>query len=167
MKKMGPLLVTFSLYIVGHSQLPSPKRIDSLIRVIESRKDLIVKVVTDTFPTESPSLLNIETVKFYSSKNKLVKVIFAGYYHRKDSVMKNETSDNDIFYFNNDLLIKVTSKDFDQSPPKDLQFYLNEKHQKKYLAKETQFFNKYEGINYFIELGYNLLAEFNYLSKPK
>lgn len=167
MKKLILSLVTLSLYIVGFSQLPSPKRIDSLVRIIESKKDLVAKVVSDTFPTENPSLLNIETVKFYSSKNKLVKVIFAGYYHRKDSVMNNETSDNDVFYFNDDVLIKVLSKDFDQSPPKDLKFYLNEKHQKKYLAKETQFFNKYEGINYFIELGYNLLAEFKYLSKPK
>ena len=69
------------------------------------------------------------------------------------------------YYFNDDLLIKVVSKDYDQSPPKDLQFYLNEKHLKKYLAKETQYFSKYEGLNYFIELGYNLQAEFKYLNK--
>jgi hypothetical protein len=61
----------------------------------------------------------------------------------------------------------VVSKDFDQTPPRDLQFYLNEKHRKKYLSKETQYFSKYDGINYFIELGYNLLEEFKFLTRSK
>ena len=166
MKKTMLLLLPLSLYIFAYSQ-PSIKKIDSLVKVIESKKDLALKALSDTFPTANPKVVTIESVKFYSSKNKLVKVVFSGYYHRKDSVMNNIVTDSDVYYFNDDVLIKVISKDYDLSPPKDLQFYLNEKHLKKYLAKETQFSDKFDGSNYFIELGYNLLAEFKYLTKNK
>jgi len=159
------LFITFGLYILGYSQLPSPKKIDSIVKLIDSKKDLVLKALSDTFPTANPKVMTIESVKFYSSKNKLVKVVFSGYYHRKDSVMNNIVTDSDVYYFNDDILIKVISKDYDLSPPKDMQLYLNEKHLKKYLAKETQFADKFDGVNYFIELGYNLLAEFKYLNK--
>jgi hypothetical protein len=167
MKKLILLLIAFSLYTTGYSQLPAPKKIDSIVKLIESKKDLVLKAISDTFPTANPKIVMIESVKFYSSKNKLVKVAFSGYYHRKDSVMNNIITDNDVYYFNDDVMIKVISKDYDQSPPKDLQLYLNEKHLKKYQAKETQFADKFDGVNYFIELGYNLLGEFRYLNKTK
>ena len=167
MKKLILLFLLISNSVFGYSQIPVAKRIDSIIKGIESKKDLTLKALSDTFPTVNPKVVNIESVRFYSSKNKLVKVAFSGYYHRKDSVMNNITTDQDIYYFNDDVLIKVVSKDYDESPPKEMQFYLNEKHQKKYLAKETQFADKFQGVNYFIELGYNLLAEFKYLTKNK
>ncbi len=164
MKKLTLLLFGFSFYILGYSQTPA-KRTDSIVKVIESNKTLTVKLVSDTFPTFNSKVVNIESVKFYSLKNKLLKVIFSAYYHRKDSTTNNILADYDVFYFNNDVLIKVVSKDFDQSPPKDLQFYLNESHLKKYLAKETLNQSKYAGTKYFIELGYNLLDEFKRLAK--
>lgn len=111
------------------------------------------------------NLANIESVKFYSLKGKLQKVIFSTYYHQKDSTRTNILTGYEVFYFNNDVLIKVISKDFDQTPPKDLQFYLNEKDLKKYLAKQTIRSNRYDGANYFIEIGYNLLDEFKTLIK--
>ena len=160
MKKLILLLIIFSHYEVVYSQLPSPKKIDSLVKLIESKKDLVIKTVSDTFPTANPNVITIEFVKFYSLKNKLVKVAFAGYYHRKDSVMNNIIISNETYYFNNDLLIKVVSKDFDQSTPKDVQFYLNERDRKKYLAEQTINSGKFDGANYYIEMGYNLLAEF-------
>jgi len=138
-----------------------------MVNLIESRKTLTIKLVSDTFPTSTSNLVNVESVKFYSSKNKLQKVIFSAYYHRKDSTRDNIPTDYDVFYFNNDLLIKVISKDFDQSPPKDLRLYLDEKHLKKYLSKQTLNHSKYEGPNYFIELGYSLLDEFKLLNQNK
>lgn len=164
MKKLALLLFSLSFYILGHSQIPV-KRTDSLVTLIESRKTLTVNLVSDTFPTFNSNVVNIESVKFYSSKNKLLKVIFSAYYHRKDSTRNNMLTDHDIFYFNNDVLIKAISKDFDQSPPKDLQLYLNESHLKKYISKETLNYSKYAGTKYFIELGYNLLDEFKRLTK--
>ena len=144
---------------------PPVKRIDSIVKLIESNKTLTLKLAADTFPTSNSNLVNIESVKFYSAKNKLLKVVFSAYYHRKDSTRDNIPTDYDVFYFNNDLLIKVISKDFDQSPPKDLQLYLDEKHLKKYLSKQTLNQSKFNGANYFVELGYNLLAEFKRLPK--
>jgi hypothetical protein len=166
MKKMILPFLLFGLCLAGYSQL-AVKRTDSIVSSIESKKTLTLNIVSDTFPTSGSDLLTIESVKFYSSKNKLVKVIFSGYYHQKDSTRNNIPADYDDFYFSNDVLIKVVSKDFDQTPPRDLQFYLNEKHRKKYLSKETQYFSKYDGINYFIELGYNLLEEFKFLTRSK
>ena len=166
MKKVILLLFLLGFYILGYSQAPA-KRIDSLINLIESKKTLTVNLVSDTFPTLNSTVVNIESVKFYSSKNKLQKVIFSAYYHRKDSTSDNILTDYDIFYFNNDLMIKIISKDFDQSPPKDLQLYLNENHLKKFLSKKTQSFSKYDGANYFIELGYSLLNEFKLLNQNK
>lgn len=164
MKKGILLLISLGLYILGYSQIPT-KRIDSIVNSIESKKALPAKVLSDTFPTANAGVVSIESVKFFSSKNKLQKVIFSAHYHSKDSTRNDMLTDYDVFYLSNDVLIKVISKDFDQSPPKDVQFYLNEKHLKKYLAKETQYFSKYEGVNYFIELGYNLLEEFKFLTK--
>ena len=164
MKKLTLLLLFLGLSISVFPQNPA-KRTDSIVKVIESNKTLTLKLVSDTFPTFNSNVVNIESVKFYSSKNKLLKVIFSAYYHRKDSTSINTLTDYDVFYFNNDVLIKVISKDFDQSPPKDLQVYLNESHLKKYLAKETLNSSKYAGTKYFIELGYNLLDEFKLLTK--
>ena len=144
---------------MGYSQIPV-KRTDSIVNSIEAKKALTVNVVSDTFPVSYSELLMIETVKFYSLKNKLLKVIFSVNYYSKDSTRNNIPTDHDVFYFSNDILIKVISKDFDQSPPKDLLLYLNEKHLKKYVSKETINSRKYEGVNYFIELGYNLLDEY-------
>ena len=167
MKKLVLISIGLISYVLGSSQLPV-KRTDSLVNSIESNKTLTIKVVSDTFPlSNSSSLVTIESVKFYSLKNKLLKAIFSAYYHSKDSTKNNILTEYETFYFNNDLLIKVNAKDFDESPPKDLQFYLNEKHLKKYLAKETLNFTKYDGVNYFIELGYNLLEEFKQLIKNK
>ena len=156
--------MSLPLFITGFSQTPV-KRTDSIVKLIESNKALTVKHVSDTFPTANSKVVNIELVKFYSSKNKLGKVIFSAYYHRKDSTSDNILTDYEVFYFNNDVLIKVISKDFDQSPPKDLQLYLNENNLKKYLSKATMNYSKYAGANYFIELGYNLLDEFKLLTK--
>lgn len=166
MKKVILPLLLYALYLSGYSQIPM-KRIDSIVNSIESKKTLSLNIVSDTFPASGSDLVTIEAVKFYSSKNKLAKVVFSGYYHQKDSNRNNIPADHDVFYFSNDVLIKVISKDFDHTPPKDLQFYLNEKHRKKYLSKETQYFSKYDGINYFIELGYNLLEEFRFLTRSK
>ena len=166
MIKLTLLLLFLSFSIIGYSQTPA-KRTDSIVKLIESNKTLTQKLVSDTFPTFNAKVVNIESVKFYSSKNKLLKVIFSAYYHRKDSTSNNMLSDYDVFYFNNDVLIKVISKDFDQSPPKDLQLYLNESHLKKYLAKETLNASKYAGTKYFVEVGYNLLEEFKLLGKKK
>ena len=164
MKKLTLLLLSLDLFIPGFSQTPV-KRTDSLVNLIEAKKTLTAKLVSDTFPTFNSNVVSIESVKFYSSKNKLLKVIFSAYYHRKDSTSNNILADHDVFYFNNDVLIKVISKDFDQSPPKDLQLYLNESHLKKYFLKETLNYSKYAGPRYFIELGYNLLEEFKLLIK--
>jgi len=164
MKKLTLLLLFLSLFTTGFPQT-SAKRIDSIVKVIESNKTLTLKLVSDTFPTFNSTVVNIESVKFYSSKNKVQKIIFSAYYHRLDSTSNNILADYDVFYFNNDVLIKVISKDFDQSPPKDLQLYLNESHLKKYIAKETLNYSKYAGAKYFIELGYNLLDEFRRLTK--
>ena len=164
MKKLALLLLFISFFKTGFPQSPA-KRTDSMVNLIESKKTLTVKLLSDTFPTFNGNVVSIESVKFYSSKNKLQKVIFSAYYHRKDSTRNNILADYDVFYFNNDILIKVISKDFDQSPPKDLKVYLNESHLKKYLAKETLNSSKYSGTKYFIELGYNLLDEFKRLTK--
>lgn len=166
MKKVIPALLLFSFCLSGYAQVPQ-KRIDSIVNLIESTNTFALNTVSDTFPTQGSDLLTIESVKFYSSKNKLAKVIFSGYYHRKESATNNIPADYDIFYFSDNVLIKVISKDFDHTPPKDLQFYLNEKHRKKYLSKQTQYFSKFDGINYFIELGYNLLEEFKFLTRSK
>src|SRR5688572_28758730 len=108
MKKVTLLLFPLSFYMVGYSQLPS-KRTDSIVKVIESKKTLTVNLVSDTFPTFNSNVVTIESVKFYSSKNKLLKVIFSTYYHRKDSTSNNTLTDYDVFYFNNDVLIKAIS----------------------------------------------------------
>ena len=164
MKKLTLLLLFVSLFILGFPQTPV-KRTDSIVKLIEANKTLLVKLVSDTFPTANSNVVNIESVKFYSSKNKVLKVIFSVYYHRKDSTSDNFLTEYEVFYFNNDVLIKVISKDFDQSPPKDLQLYLNENHLKKYLSKQTLNSSKYAGVNYFIELGYILLEEFKQLKR--
>ncbi|HET9745680.1 MAG TPA: hypothetical protein VFP97_08205 [Chitinophagaceae bacterium] len=166
MKKVILPLLSISLYLSVYSQVPL-KRTDSIVNSIESKQTLTLNTVSDTFATQGSKLLTVESVKFYSSKKKLAKVIFSGYYHQKDSTRHNIPADHDVFYFSNDVLIKVISKDFDHTPPKDLQFYLDEKHRKKYLSKETQYFSKFDGINYFIELGYNLLEEFKFLTRGK
>lgn len=159
MEKGILFLILLTLCIVGYSQIPV-KRTDSIVNSIESKKALTITVVSDTFPVSYSDLLMIESVKFYSLNSKLLKVIFSVYYYGKDSTRNDIPTDYDIFYFSNNILIKVISKDFDQSPPKDLQFYLNEKHLRKYVSKETTNSRKYEGVDYFIELGYNLLDEF-------
>jgi hypothetical protein len=156
--------MSVSLFIPGFPQ-GQIKRTDSLVNLIDAKKTLTINLVADTFRTANSNLVTLESVKFYSLKNKLLKVIFSVYYYRKDSTRTNIPTDYDIFYFNDDLLIKVISKDFDQSPPKDLQIYLNENHLKKYLSKETVSHSKFDGVKYFIELGYNLLDEFNRLTK--
>ena len=149
----------------GYSQIPNIKRIDSIVSTIEFKKALKLNVVSDTFPTVNPDVVTIESVKFHSTKNKLLKVIFSTYYYNKGPAKSNILAQYEVFYFYNDSLIKVISKDFDLSPPKDLQYYLNEKHLKKYVSKETMNASRYEGVNYFIELGYNLLNEFKTVSK--
>ena len=164
MKRMVMLLIPLSLYQIGYSQIPV-KRTDSIVNSIESKKTLTVNSVSDTFPVSYSKLLTIENVKFYSAKGKLLKAIFTTYYYGKDSAKTNIPTEYDTFYFNNDVLIKVIAKDYDQSPPKDLPFYLNERHLKKYVSKETINSSKYEGPNYFIELGYNLQDEFKVLMK--
>ena len=151
------------LLSVGYSQIPNIKRIDSIVKAIEAKKTLVVNTVSDTFGVSYSKLSTIENVKFYSTKNKLSKAIFTNIYYRKDSV--NTPTQFDVFYFNDDLLIKVLSKDYDQSPARDVVIYLNEKDLKKYIDKKTVNASRYEGVNYFIELGYNLLNEFKALTK--
>jgi len=164
MNKLILLLPFFSLHLFGYSQ-PNVKRIDSTIKAIETKKTLTLNTVSDTFGVSHSHLLIIENVKFYSTKNKLSKAIFTNDYYRKDSASNNMTTQLDVFYYNDDILVKVISRDFDQSPPKNLEFYLNEKDLKKYIDKRTINTTRYDGVNYFIELGYNLLNEFKNLPK--
>lgn len=164
MKKLTLLLFFLSFCALGYAQMPV-KRIDSLVKIIESKKTLTVNIISDTFPIANSNLLRIESRKFYSADNKLLKVVSARDNQTKDAAKKNIQTRFDIFYFNNDLLIKVISRDFDQSPVIDIQFYLNEAHHKKFLAKATKNFSRYEGANYFVETGYSLLNEFKLLHK--
>lgn len=164
MNKFFLLVFSFWCYLLGYSQVPA-KRIDSIVTTIEAKKTLTVNVVADTFLVANSDLVNIESVKFYSAKGNLNKIIFSAYFHRKDSTRNNITAEYEVFYFNNDILIKVISRDFDQSPPKDLHFYLGEKEKKKFDSKETMNFSKYDGVNYFIEFGYVLLIEFKQLNQ--
>ncbi|HEX6846584.1 MAG TPA: hypothetical protein VF144_06380 [Chitinophagaceae bacterium] len=167
MNKTIFFLVLINFFTVGHSQIPVKKKIDSLVSVIESKKTLSLNSVADTFATQHSNLLSIENVKFYSLKNKLVKVSFTTNYFRKDSTVANMATGFEIFYFNDDLLIKVISRDFDQSPPKNIEFYLNEKDRQKYLSKQTMNASRYDGVNYFVEIGYGLLDEFRSLNHKK
>lgn len=121
MKKLVLLLIPMILFLIGDSQITA-KRTDSIVRLIESKKPLTVSVVSDTFPVSYADLSMIESVKFYSSKNKLVKVIFSDYYCGKDSTRNNVPTGYDVFYFSDDVLIKVISRDFDQSPQKICSF---------------------------------------------
>lgn len=164
MMKLAILSLILCIKLPGMSQLQL-KRLDSIANSIDAKKTLTLKVVSDTFRIPNAGFVNIENVKFYSLKGKLQKAIFSTYYHQKDSSRTNILTGYEVFYFNNDLLIKVTSKDFDQTPPKDLQFYLNERDLKKYMAKQTTRANRYDGANYFVEIGYNLLDEFKALIK--
>jgi hypothetical protein len=166
MKKLILLLIPLSSCLPGYSQIPV-KRTDSIVNSIESKKGLTVNNVSDTFPTVNANVVIIERVNFYSVKGKLLKVLFSSEYFRRDSVKNNILTQHEIFYFNNDVLIKVISKDFDETPPKDLKIYLNESHLKKYLSKQTLNSTRFDGANYFIELGYNLLEEFKQLIKIK
>ena len=167
MKKLLLLLLPFVLCIAGHSQIPSKRKIDSLVNTIESKKTWSLNTVTDTFSTPHANLLTIENVKFYSTKNKLVKAAFSTNYYRKDSSVANISTGFEVFYFHDDLLIKVISRDFDQAPPKNIEFYLNEKDRKKFVAKQTMNSTRYDGANYFIEIGYSLLDEFKSLNPKK
>ena len=151
------------IFSVGYSQIPNIKRIDSIVSTIELKKTLTLNVVSDTFPTVNPDVVTIESVRFYSTKNKLLKAIFSSYYYNKGPAKSNILAQYEVFYFYNDSLIKAISKDFDLTPPKDLQYYLNEKHLKKYVSKQTINASRFDGVNYFIELGYNLLTEFRSL----
>jgi hypothetical protein len=158
--------IAFSLILPWKATTqPVVKHIDSLVKIIESKRTLTVNVVADTFPIAHSNLLRIERLQFYSTNNKLAKVISSRGHHAKDSTVKNIQTRFDVFYFNNDILIKVISNDFDQSPPANIQFYLNETHRKKFLSKATKNFSKYEGANYFIESGYTLLNEFKLLNQ--
>ena len=148
---------------VGYSQILNTKRIDSIISTIESKKTLTLNTVADTFPTVNSDVVTVESVRFYSAKNKLLKVIFSSYYYNKGPAKSNILAQYEVFYFYNDSLIKAISKDFDLSPPKDFQYYLTDKHLKKYVSKETINASRYDGANYFVELGYNLLNEFKNL----
>ena len=163
MKKLVLLLFSFGFYAMGYSQV-SPKQIDSIVNRIESEKTLKQKTVCDTFTVSFSNLATIECLKFYFVKDKLFKAIYSNDYHRKDSA-RNIPTRFDVFYYNEGLLIKVISKDFDNSPPTDIKFYLTEKDLKKFLAKETQHYGKYDGANYFIEFGYALLNEFKQLNQ--
>jgi hypothetical protein len=163
MKKATLLLYLTGLCLIGYSQ-PQIKKIDSLVKSIDAQKTLKTDNVCDTFTVDYSKLSNIECARFYSLKGKLVKVIYSWEY--KDSSGKKIQTQIDVFYYNNGLLIKVISKDFDQSPPKDSQIYLNERHREKYDSKETINAGKYDGVKYFIEFGYNFLEEFKQL-KPK
>lgn len=167
MKKVTLLLISLSLYLSGHSQLPSTKKIDSIVKIINSQKNLKTDLVCDTFPVPNSDLSNIECARFYSLKGKLVKVIYSLAYHQKDTTHQNIQTQIDVFYYNNDLLIKVVSKDFDHLPPKDIQFYLGEPHRKKYISKETINAGKQDGAKYFVEFGYNFLEEFKQLTLKK
>ena len=163
MKKLVLLFLILFLYWQGYSQLPI-KRIDSIVRIIDAQKTLKVNVVCDTFPVTNSDLSNIECASFYSLKGKLVKIIYSWEYRHKDTTRKNIQTQIDVFYYHDGLLIKVVSKDFDQSPPKDIQLYLDERHRKKYLSKATVNAGRYDGINYYIEFGYNFLEEFKQLT---
>jgi hypothetical protein len=165
MKKITLFLTFLGLYLLGNSQT-QVKKIDSLVKSIDAQKTLKTDKVCDTFKVDFSELSNIECARFYSLKGKLVKVIYSQEYHHKDTTRKNIHSQIDVFYYNNGLLIKVVSKDFDQSPPKDSQIYFNESHRKKYDLKKTINASKYDGVDYFIEFGYNFLDEFKQL-KPK
>ena len=160
------ILILFVSTTQGQGQLPSPKKIDSIVKVIDAQKNLL-KTVCDTFPVANSQLTNIECARFFSFKGKLVKVIYSLAYHQKDTTRSDIQTQIDVFYYNNDLLVKVVSKDFDQSPPKDIQFYLGEAHRKKYIAKETVNAGKQDGANYYIEFGYNFLEEFKKLTSKK
>jgi len=83
MKKVILLLLSLSLFIPGYSQ-PSIKKIDSIVKSIESQKTLKLNTVCDTFPVAYSELTNIECVRFYSVKGKLVKAIYSLEYHNKD-----------------------------------------------------------------------------------
>jgi hypothetical protein len=167
MKKLLLLLFPFVFCIPGLSQIPSKRKIDSLVNAIESKKTLNLNTVTDTFATLHSNLLTIENVKFYSVKNKLVKASFTTNYFRKDSTVANMATGFEVFYFNDDLLIKVISRDFDQAPPKNIEFYLNEKDRKKFIGKQTMNSTRYDGANYFVEIGYSLLDEFKSINPQK
>jgi len=160
MKKAHLLLISLSLYLLGNSQ-PHTKQIDSLVKFIDTQKTLKTDVVCDTFTVAYSKLSNIECARFYSLKGKLVKVIYSLEYN--DTIGKKIQTQVDVFYYNNGLLIKVISKDFDQSPPKDSHIYFNESHKKKYVSKETINAGRYDGVDYFIEFGYNFLEEFKQL----
>lgn len=166
MKKIILLLFPLSFFLLGYSQ-PPVKRIDSIVNTIESKKNLILNAVSDTFPTVNPDVSTIESVKFHSAKNKLNKVFFSCYYHSKDPAKDNTLIQFDIFYFYNDSLIKVISRDFDETPPKNIQFYIGEKEFKKYLGVKSRNFGKHDGANYYIDLGNALLEEFKQLIKNK
>jgi len=164
-------LFTICLFsILGHSQNPT-KRIDSIVKLINSEKSLKVKMVCDTSFVSYSDLSTIECLKFYFQKDKLLKAIYSLDYRRKDSTLNNSSSRFDEFYYNDGQLIKVITKDFDQSPPKNIEFYLNENQLKKFLSKETpnpkgtQNYSRYDGINYFIESAYTLLNEFKLLNQ--
>jgi hypothetical protein len=166
MKKLVLLFTLFSLFLSAKSQLPSPKKIDSIVKAIDAQKNLL-KIVCDTFPVAYSEMKNIECARFYSYKGKLVKVIYSLQYQHKDTTRINISTQLDVFYYKDSLLVKVISKDFDQSPPKDLQFYLGEAHRKKYISKETINAGKQDGAGYYIEFGYNFLEEFKKLNAKK
>lgn len=164
MKKLILVLISLNFYTPGYSQ-PSTKKTDSIVRIIDAQKTLKADIVCDTFPVPNSELSNIECARFYLLKGKLVKVIYSWEYRNKDTAIKTVRTQTqiDVYYYQNDLLIKVISKDFDQSPPKDSQIYFNESHRKKYDSKKTINAGKYDGVDYFIEFGYNFLEEFKQL----
>ncbi len=164
MKKPALLLLVLYSCAFGSSQ-PPVKRIDSLVNLIETRKTLTLTGVSDTFPTVNPGVSTIETVKFHSVKNKLNKVTLSSYYYSKESSKSSMLTQFDIFYFNNDSLIKVISRDFDETPPKNIQFYIGPHELKKFFALKSRSFRKYDGANYYIDLGYALLDEFKQRNK--
>lgn len=164
MKRLALLLFLLCPYAFGYSQ-PPVKRIDSFVNLIETKKTLTLTGVSDTFLTVNPDVSAIETVKFHAVRNKLNKAILSSYYYSKDPGKSSMLTQFDIFYFNNDSLIKVISKDFDETPPKNIQFYIGEKELNKYFAVKSRNFRKYDGANYFIDLGYALLDEFKQRNK--
>ena len=134
MKKLVLLFIPLGLYFQVHSQLPQPKKIDSIVKKIDAQKTLKTDIVCDTFPVANSELSNIECARFYSLNGRLVKVIYSLQYHYKDTARTNISTQLDVFYYKDSLLIKVISKDFDQSPPKDTQIYLDDKHRKNYFS---------------------------------
>jgi hypothetical protein len=164
MKKAILLLLLPSLYLSGQSQ-PPVNRIDSIVNIIESKKSLSLNFVCDTSKLSYADLTTIECLKFYSVDNRLFKAVYLFEYYRKDSLLNNSSSHLDIYYYNNGLLIKVMSKDFDKSPPADLQFYMGEKEMKKYISGDTRRYDRFDGVNYFIETGYAFLEEFKLVNK--